>query len=65
MQILVPSPKFFVFGYPNFDVLWHSLESSEYFGTSIFRFSILELVEVELHIACVEGEKIDDFALTS
>ena len=34
--------------YPN-----QILEGSEYFGTSIFRFSILELVEIDAHIAYI------------
>ena len=36
-------------GYPN-----QILEGSKYFGTSIFRFSILELVEIDPHIAYIE-----------
>ena len=47
-------------GYPN-----QILEGSEYFGTSIFRFSILELVEIDIHIACIEGKKLADFVLFS
>ena len=36
-------------GYPN-----KILEGPEYFGTSIFRFSILDLVEIDPYIAYIE-----------
>ena len=43
-------------GYPN-----QILEGSEYFGTSIFRFSILELVEIDPHIAYIEEKHFGRF----
>ena len=45
-------------GYPN-----QILEGSGYFSTSIFRFSILELVDIDPHIAYVEEIFLADFVL--